>query len=600
MKELRYKMIFALILLLISVFIGLGLLLGQLFKTSYLNSFQEQMKQEGVLIAKQIEDQGGVHTVNNERIEHTQEVLKSRITIVDSAGNILFDSNKYGGNYKNHNKEIKSIIHEINKEKTGTKHIENGYNIFYFWSTIEISDELDGIVILSSEANELMISYKQLWLLLSLILGGSFIVILIIGSKITTNFTKPVESATRTAIELAKGNYHARAHEDQYNEFSTLNTSINILARNLQKITKEQEMQKDRLQVVIENIGMPLILIDAKGRITLINQMFNEMFHVASQDIIGKTYLDVIEYEIVNETIETIFMTEQKIRKQITIPMNIQMKDFEVYGAPIISLANEWKGIVLAFHDITEIKKLEKIRKDFVANVSHELKTPITSIKGFTETLLDGALHDQQALESFLNIILKESNRLQSLVYDLLELSKIESDNLHLNIKEVQICKVILDIVDSLKKRAKEKNIDIQIDPNNRNQIIEGDLLRIQQIFINLISNALSYTLPGGNIYIDIRDEQDYVTISIRDTGIGIETEEIPRVFERFYRVDKARSRNSGGTGLGLAIVKHSVEAHHGEIRVDSEVGRGSNFIVKLPKKLSTNLNEYNSTSSKQ
>lgn len=599
MKELRYKMIFALTILLISVFIGLGLLLGQLFKTSYLNSFQEQMKQEGVLIAKQIADQGGVNTINRERIEHTQEVLKSRITIVDYAGNTLFDSDKYGGNYKNHNEQINSIIHGINKEQTGTKHIENGLNRFYFWSTIEINGKLDGIVILSSEANELMISYKQLWLLLFLILGGSFIVILIIGSKITTNFTKPVESATRTAIELAKGNYHARAHEDHYNEFSTLNISLNILARNLQSITKEQEMQKDRLRAVIENMGMPLILIDAKGRIILVNQMFNEMFHVVAQDIIGKTYLDVIEYERVNDIIENIFMTEQKIRKQITIPINIQMKDFEVYGAPIISLANEWKGIVLVFHDITEIKNLEKIRKDFVANVSHELKTPITSIKGFAETLLDGALHDQQALESFLNIILKESNRLQSLVYDLLELSKIESDNLRLNIKNVHICKVIQDIVDSLKKRAKEKSIEIQIDTNNRHQIIEGDLLRIQQIFINLISNALSYTLPDGEVHIDIRDEQDFVTISIRDTGIGIETEEIPRIFERFYRVDKARSRNSGGTGLGLAIVKHSVEAHNGEIRVESEVGRGSNFIVRLPKKFSADLNKSNSNSTR-
>lgn len=578
---MRYRLFIALIVLIISVFIGLGLLLGQLFKTYYINSFFDEFQKEGNLIIQQIEDQGGISTLKTDQIKKVKEMINANITILSTDGEVIYDIGDTAEKYKGHHEILSDIFKGIQTNKNGRKYIGSGYDIFYWWDTIKINDKVDGILVITSELDELTVAHKQLWLLLFVILGLAFIVILFIGSKITTNFIKPVESATKTAIELAKGNYQARTYEYTYNEFSMLNSSLNILARNLQRITKEQEMQNDRLRAVIENMGTPLILIDDKGCIILTNQMYKEMFRVEETDIIGKTYLEVIEHEDVKQIIEHIFMTEQKIRRQITIPIHIQMKNLEVYGAPIISSNNEWKGIVLVFHDITEIKKLEKVRKDFVANVSHELKTPVTSIKGFTETLLDGALHDEKALESFLNIILKESNRLQSLVYDLLELSKIEQEDLKLNINQVEMNKMIHDIVDSLKKRAEDKQIDIQIF-EEQPLTVEGDSLRLQQIFINLLSNAIAYTLPSGKVEVHIQDDDEFVVISIADTGIGIEKEEIPRIFERFYRVDRARSRNSGGTGLGLAIVKHSVEAHHGEIHVESEVGKGSRFIVKL------------------
>lgn len=581
MKKLRYRLFLALIVLVISVFIGLGLLLGQLFKTYYINSFFDEFQKEGNLIIQQIEDQGGTFTLQTDQIKKAKEMINANITILSTDGKVIYDIGETAEKYKDHHDVLSDIVKGIQTNKNGRKYIGSGLDIFYWWDVIEINGKVDGILVITSELDELTVAHKQLWLLLFVILGLAFIVIFFIGSKITTNFIKPVESATKTAIELAKGNYQARTYEYTYNEFSKLNSSLNILARNLQRITKEQEMQNDRLRAVIENMGIPLILIDDKGCIILTNQMYKEMFRVEETEIIGKTYLEVFEHEDVKQIIEHIFMTEQKIRRQITIPIHIQMKNLEVYGAPIISSNNEWKGIVLVFHDITEIKKLEKVRKDFVANVSHELKTPVTSIKGFTETLLDGALHDEKALESFLNIILKESNRLQSLVYDLLELSKIEQEDLKLNINQVEMNKMIHDIVDSLRKRAEDKQIDIQIF-EERPLTVEGDSLRLQQIFINLLSNAIAYTLPSGKVEVHIQDDDEFVVISIADTGIGIEKEEIPRIFERFYRVDRARSRNSGGTGLGLAIVKHSVEAHHGEIHVESEVGKGSRFIVKL------------------
>jgi two-component system phosphate regulon sensor histidine kinase PhoR len=314
------------------------------------------------------------------------------------------------------------------------------------------------------------------------------------------------------------------------------------------------------------------------------NRPYKEVFNVNPSEYLYKLYYEVIEHKGITEMVEEIFMTEQKVKKQLIIPVNIERRYFEVYGVPIIGTNDEWKGILLVFHDITELKKLEQMRKDFVANVSHELKTPITSIKGFSETLLDGAMEDKQALNDFLSIILKESDRLQSLIQDLLDLSKIEKQGFSLSIQQLDLTDVLEDVMAIMKGKAAEKEIVFKYQRDEKPVYIEGDIHRLKQVFINIISNAISYTPNQGVIYISAAKTGSAVLTEIRDTGIGIEASEIPRIFERFYRVDKARSRNSGGTGLGLAIVKHLVEAHKGSISVKSEVGKGTSFIIELPK----------------
>jgi two-component system phosphate regulon sensor histidine kinase PhoR len=362
-----------------------------------------------------------------------------------------------------------------------------------------------------------------------------------------------------------------------------LSQSINILARNLQDMTRTQEMQKDRLRTLIENMGSGLILIDSRGYINLVNRAYKEIFHIDPVDYLYRLYYEAFEHKEIIQLVEEIFMTEEKVRKQMLLPIDIERKHFEVYGAPIIGTNHEWKGIILVFHDITELKKLEQMRKDFVANVSHELKTPITSIKGFTETLLDGAMKDEATLEYFLSIILKESDRLQTLIQDLLDLSKIEQQGFKLNIEAVNLMQILEEIIIMLQGKAADKEIQLEL-LADQDIYIQGDVNRLKQVFINLINNAIAYTPKGGLVQAIIENKEDKVLVHIKDTGIGIEEAEIPRIFERFYRVDKARSRNSGGTGLGLAIVKHLVEAHHGYITVRSKVGKGTTFTVHFQK----------------
>ncbi|MBM7584921.1 two-component system phosphate regulon sensor histidine kinase PhoR [Bacillus pakistanensis] len=585
MTRFRSKLLFALITLIIVVLIGLGLLLGQIFKSYYLNTFNTRIVKEAKVLANQMEEVGGIHNISESFIKENSRLLEVRLTVTDHNGSIIKDSGALkSANNRKQEEKIKKIASDWDQSKRQSQLTAEGQEIRFYWQPLYSNGEkIDGLLIVSTKIDALQQEYRQIWIVLSVSLGISLIVIILLGIRITSQYTKPIDSATKVAIELAKGNYRARTYEDHLDETSNLSTSINILARNLQEMISAQEMQQDRLSTLIENMGSALLLIDHRGYVVLINRAYKEFFEINPAEFLNKRYHEVILNSEVNKLVEEIFMTEQKIRKQLLLPLKIERRHFEVYGAPIIGTNDRWNGILIVFHDITELKKLEQMRKDFVANVSHELKTPITSIKGFSETLLDGAMHDQKALESFLTIILKESDRLQSLIQDLLELSKIEKQGFEMSFQPVDLSQIISEVVAILEGKAQEKEISIIFKPIS-SSVAEVDSYRIKQVFINLITNAISYTPNGGTVEVKMTQGNEKIVITVADNGIGIEPEEIPRIFERFYRVDKARSRNSGGTGLGLAIVKHLIEAHKGTIEVTSKVDKGTTFTVTLLK----------------
>ncbi|QNG60973.1 PAS domain-containing protein [Bacillus sp. PAMC26568] len=581
MTRFRSRLIFALITLIIAVLIGLGLLLGQIFGSYYTSSFKERVEKEAKVTELMIQEKGLASSDFNSFLQKYSYAINSHITIYDRNGNVLNDAGTFR---QNHDAIAKEILLKHRNSQKGFKLNIDEKDLYYYGLPIIENDEKQGYIVLTSTENSLKKINQQIWGLLVASLGIALIVILLLAVRITSRYTRPIESATKVAMELAKGNYKARTYEDHLDETGMLSQSINVLARNLQDMNRAQEMQQDRLQTLIENMGSGLILIDGRGYINLVNRAYKELFNIESTHFLYKLYYEAFEHQEIIDLVEHIFMTEIKARKQLHLPLKIERRHFEVYGAPIIGTNDEWKGIVLVFHDITELKKLEQMRKDFVANVSHELKTPITSIKGFTETLLDGALEDRQTLEYFLSIILKESDRLKTLIQDLLDLSKIEQQGFKLNLQNCNLKEILEEVIIMLRSRAEEKEISLTLHVNAEELYVYGDDYRLKQIFINLISNALNYTTKGGNVNVFLKDGEKHVTFIVSDTGVGIEKEEIPRIFERFYRVDKARSRNSGGTGLGLAIVKHLIEAHKGQIFVNSSVGEGTTFTVKLNK----------------
>lgn len=585
MKRFKTRLQLEIAIVSLLMIVAIGFLLGKLFISYQNKTVFSNLKEEAGFIELYVEQRGGLSNFNENDQKKLQKYIDSSFMLLKPNGDPIYKS-KQPSDWpeKQQEKLILSLTEKaLTYTENGSKGTVKDSDIKYYFKPIVMDNEREGFVLLSLHAEDT--ANVSVWVVLFVSLGLAYAILVVFGYQVINRHTLPIESAKKAAMELARGNYRARTYISNQDDTGLLNQSINTIARNLQEMKIAHEVQKDRLSTLIENMGSALLLIDDKGYISMINHAYKELFKVEEEDsYMSELYYRTIEHEEINSLIEEIFMIEQKVKKQIVLAIGIERKHFEIYGAPIMGPKGEWKGILLVFHDITELKKLESVRKQFVANVSHELNTPVTSIKGFTETLLDGAMNDEQTLKNFLEIILKESDRLQSLIKELLELSKVEQQGFRLDLQEIDIVPLLKDTYDILEKKAIQKEITFVLEELNAPIIMKADPFRLKQVFINLVNNAISYTPAEGKVEISAWEEEDKIFVSIKDTGIGIQEEEIPRIFERFYRVDKDRSRESGGTGLGLAIGKHLIEAHNGEITVTSKLNEGATFTVILPK----------------
>lgn len=416
------------------------------------------------------------------------------------------------------------------------------------------------------------------WLVVCVILAIVFVAFLLLMRFVLRHYTHPLNETEMMIRQLRDDNYKMRTYVYGSESIGHLNHLLNDLAEHLESIKSSYETQQNQLETLIENIGSSFIFIDSNGRIRLANEMFESVFDCNRKDWLFKHFKEVLPYNEIVDLILHSIVQEKPSRQVVVLSVGIRRKHFDVYCAPIQREFKRSEGTVVVFHEITELKKLEQMRKDFVANVSHELRTPVTSLKGFSETLLDEeADADVQLRKKFLTIMNNESERLEALIHDLLELSKIEGERFQLDWQQVNISDIINEALFVLQKKADEKNIQLSMEKHG-NFEIEGDKYRIKQIFINVIDNAIAYSPEDSEVFITLKDHGETVEVVVTDRGIGMDPEQIPRVFERFYRVDKARSRVSGGTGLGLAIVKHLAEALSAGIEVNSRVGEGSSF----------------------
>ncbi|HSH25115.1 MAG TPA: ATP-binding protein [Massilibacterium sp.] len=583
MVKLRTRFIMTTISLILLVLFSLGFVLGQILKVTYEEKLNDEMRAKTLLIREIVKQTKTDELALKKELKTVSKELDGRITIFSKHQEVIASDNGNPANIDSQKVEFPS-----NYDTHYFERDENEGILYYALPIQEDDKETIGYIQFSIPDTELTDVIQKIWSLITITLTIAGFILILFLVKIMEQFIKPVEAATRVSKELAKGNFKARTYEENVDETGELSQSINILARNLQQMTKSYEVQQERLETLIENMGSGLILIDERGYITLVNRSCKEMLQFQLSDWLNKLYYEAIHYDEVVSIIEEIFMTEQNTRKQLVLSIGIERRHFDVYSAPILSTGQLLKGIVLVFHDITELKKLEQMRKDFVANVSHELKTPITSIKGFAETLLDGAMEQKELREQFLTIILEESERMQSLILELLDLSKIEQEYFQLNWEKVSLEELLLDVLLILKQKASEKNIELTQIVSGQT-IIFADPFRVKQIMLNIIANAIHYTKQDGQIEVALVENEETVEFIVKDTGIGMDEVEISRIFERFYRIDKARSRNSGGTGLGLAIVKHLVEAHDGTIAVQSKKGQGSIFNISFKKQLIEN-----------
>jgi two-component system phosphate regulon sensor histidine kinase PhoR len=421
---------------------------------------------------------------------------------------------------------------------------------------------------------------EPLYHFLLLGLGGALAGALLFGSYFSRRLTVPLSQMTKIAQLIARGEFHHRVRIRTGDEIEVLGKTLNGMAEALEK--KIKEISDDRAQTLAILSGMVegVLVLDERGKVILTNASFQKMFAFREGELIGRYHYERLRHHALNELVEEVIRTGRPLSREIRLDSPF-LQHFQVQASVTEGPYNG--SVVLVFHDITEIKRQERIRKDFVANVSHELRTPLAAIKGYLETLADEGMEDPAQAKEFLSILQKNSDRLQNIVQDLLHLSRIESglDPVRPEAVPLKECleKNLLLLAPLTKK--KEQTVSLAVASETT---LWADPKKINQVFINLLDNAIKYTPERGTIRIHALEKETDIEIELQDSGIGIPKDDLSRIFERFYRVDRTRSRELGGTGLGLSIVKHIVEAHGGKISAQSEVGKGSRFILSLPK----------------
>ncbi|MEI7533450.1 MAG: ATP-binding protein [Verrucomicrobiae bacterium] len=346
---------------------------------------------------------------------------------------------------------------------------------------------------------------------------------------------------------------------------------------------KQQQTSLDaqaQQKVLFDSMLEGLLLLDRNRKIYLVNRAFKNLFGLKTE-LRGKTIVEALRLHELDELIQRVEAEQQVLDYEIKLP-DLNERWLQVNAAVITNSTGERDGTILVFRDLTRLKQLERTREEFVANVSHELRTPLSLIKGYVETLLDGARDNPEVAERFLKIIERNANRLDLLIQDLLTISALESEQIKLNFQSVNLHALAEKVLTDLNAKAENKNVQLV------NELPElttnGDVNRLDQVLANLVDNAIKYGGANGSVRVGGKELPDgKLEIFVRDDGPGIPPEALDRVFERFYRVDKARSRDQGGTGLGLSIVKHIVQAHGGEVRCESELGQGATFFFTVP-----------------
>ncbi len=398
------------------------------------------------------------------------------------------------------------------------------------------------------------------------------------------HFLDPISNLQEGTKKMVEGDLDRRFFVFSKNEIGQLAGNLNTLAEELKKRFDQVTRDKSELETILASMVEGVIVIDNDEQIMLLSEPAHKMLDLRAADIIGRPYWEVIRNENVNRCLREAFEKGEAIRSELSV-LSEDESFFNLQVSPVVQQDGRMNGLIAVFHNITELKKMEKMRREFIANVSHELKTPLTSIKGFAETLQEGAVHEEESAHRFLDIICRQCSRLENLVNDILSLSQIESNGLSLHVQEVSLNKTINSVVTLYDEKIRDKGHRIEKRLNNDLPLIRADQQMVEQVIANLLENAIKFTPDNGRITIRTEESATHVRLDVSDTGIGVPPEHLPRLFERFYRVDKARSRDLGGTGLGLAIVKHIVQAHSGKVEVHSEVNKGTTFSVFLPKR---------------
>ncbi|NMO95482.1 two-component system histidine kinase PnpS [Paenibacillus lemnae] len=586
MKPFRNRLTLIIMTLIGLSMLGAGLAMANVFKQSHIQLLEENMVREINLIQATLEfpSHNGSEAVTyyTQKSKELQQLVEARVTFISNNGTVLGDSESEPQSMDNH--ALREEMVQAQKEGTGrTIRYSStlGQDMIYVARPVS-EGGFDGYIRLSKSLVEANQGVRQGWMVMGAGLLVLFVLAALISYRIAAGLTSPLEKITRVARQITRLDYDARVDIQRKDEIGQLAHAINGMADSLQLQLKTIRDNESLLQSVLNNMTGGILMIRHDGLVMLINRAAEGMLGIRAEQLTGKNYREMKQhYELtmlIQEGLE--HRTHFREERNLYFPVESTVR---LDGVSMTQEDGSYRGMLFHLQDVTDIRRLERMRSEFVANVSHELKTPLAAVKGFAETLL-GGVSDEKTSRSFLQIIYDESERLNRLIRDILELSKIESKRSAMEYSPIHLSTFFESMFEFMKPYADKKRIQLKMEVPEE-LFIEGDEDKLRQIFTNLLSNAVSYSQEGGRVQLTAEEMQegDNLRFTVKDSGIGIPKKDLPRIFERFYRVDKARSRVSGGTGLGLSIVKHLVELHQGSIKVESEPGMGSSFIIEMP-----------------
>ncbi len=512
------------------------------------------------------------------------KILVTRITIILPTGEVIGDTEEEPAKMDNHKDRPEFHAALLNRTGMSVRYSATlRKDMMYLAQPVMENGNLVGAVRTAVPIDSLAIILASLYrkmLLFGLIVG---MVIILINFFHNRSLRKAVQTIDEGIGEFATGNLKHRIYPVGPRSIRSLISSINQTAAQIDNHVRAISLQREELEKVFASMTEGVLVISKKEEILRMNHAAGIQFQVEPNQVQGRFIQEIIRNNDLVRFIREILANRIVEKKEITI-QNDEAHFFEAHGSILENDIGEVAGVLIVLNDITHLKKLETIRQDFVANVSHELKTPVTVIKGLIETLMAGTLEKKEETHRFVQLLHKHANRLHAIIEDLLTLSRMEqhTENQPLVLEKGAIQTVLEEAVIICQGKAEAKKITLVTDCKQE-LTAQINALLLEEAVINLLDNAIKFSEPGGTIHVVAKSEKDVVVIQVQDQGVGIPRQHLPRIFERFYRVDKARSRDLGGSGLGLAIVKHIAQLHGGSVAVTSTVGEGSIFSIQLP-----------------
>ena len=570
-----------LILILISLLI-FGIYSSKVYEDFYISKTEESLKYRAVLINEELTVLNFDSITSKHILEKYDKLTDTRITIIDISGKVIADSRENPSQMESHADRpefIEALKGNIGFASRYSHTLQT--DLMYVAVPFYYNNQLKAVLRTAVVIEKVNMPFSGLYP--TIIYGGIavLIIIAIFGFVISRMKSRPILEMQNAAERFARGNFSEMIYPPKNPELRILAGSLNDMAKQLdEKINIIGEQKKLQL-AVLESMKEGVLAVDYDEKILLMNKTAGIILTIDETNSIGRTLQETIRIPNIQKFVKALMQsggieeTEFEIKRETD-------KTLQLKGAYLTDNENKNIGVVILINDITGLRYLDTLKREFVANVSHELKTPITAIKGFVETLRDGAINQPQNAKRFLDIVYKHSERLNAIVEDLLSLSRLEEKSFEIEFESIKIRSLLKTAVDNYEFKSKEKLIEIDLDcEENLSAKINNQL--IVQAVENLIDNAIKYSDIKTHIMISAFKDENKLTIKVQDEGCGIPKENFPRLFERFYRIDKSRSRDEGGTGLGLSIVKHIAQVHKGSVEVESEPGKGSTFTIILP-----------------